>query len=275
MSQILNPYLLDILTKLVETVTLAFSQEQKFNNLINQFSDKEISKLIQKSPTWFDYYSKNLMPMDIISANANMKAEYIKVSSKPDSWNSLLSDSKETLSTNLVDLDKFALKNGNLTFDFTNTSKEEVVWALAASRAMYANFRAQATYGQSMFSLLQAGINGNDKGFIKAVSIDPTIQSHPAIVERISQSLIAKRNTFFNTLQKAAINGTSKKIEKDHNQLRFILGLLYQMNILQQLTDAQRYQLFCKEFTLYADSGENPKAAVCTFIKRWEENLVF
>jgi hypothetical protein len=55
------------------------------------------------------------------------------------------------------------------------------------------------------------------------------------------------RTEFAAKLRKAAENGPSAKIDKDLHQLRYVLGLLHELGILDQLTDADRYELFCHE----------------------------
>lgn len=188
----------------------------------------------------------------------------------------MIADTEKNITSSAKDIDQLMQDKGKLSFQFEEASNDQdmAISMLAKSRAMTATLRSQCAYGQNIQALIQAGINGNDEGFIRAVSIDPTVQAHPAIVDRISRSIIAKRDTFFNKLHKAAVNGPTKKYGKDHNQLRYVLGFIYELGILQQLSNEQRYQLFCIDFSLYAVTGKDPEAGLCRFIDRWVDNLV-
>lgn len=270
--------LLNIVRKQVELVTMTLSQESKLNELFDLMPDEEISKLIKNSPTWFQHYCSpyQQMPFEMTASNDQMKAEFDHIQKQPDSLHFMITDAEKNLATNANNLDQLKQGKGKLGFQFEEAShdQEMVISMLAKSRAMTATLRSQCAYGQSIHVLLQAGINGNDEGFLRAVSIDPTIQAHPAIIDRISRALISKRDVFFLELQKVALNGISKKIGKDHNQLRYVLGFLYELGLLQQLSNEQRYQLFCVDLALYPVTGKDPEAGLRIFIDRWEQNLV-
>ena len=274
----LNLNLLDLVRKQVQLVTMTLSQESKLNELFDLMPDEEISKLIKNSPTWFQYYcsTHHQMLFEMIASNDQMKAEFNHIQNQPDSLNFMISDAEQILVTNANDLNQLKQSKGKLSFQFEESSQgqEAVIAMLARSRAMTATLRSQNVYGQSIHALIQAGINGNDEGFIRAVSIDPTVQAHPAIVDRMSRSRIAKSDKFLNTLLKAAVNGPTKRFEKDHNQLRYVLGFLYELGLLQKLSSEQRYQLFCIDLALYPVTGKDPEAGLRIFIDRWEKNLV-
>jgi hypothetical protein len=214
------------------------------------------------------------MLFDMISSDARMKVEFEHVLRQPNQIDFMVSDAENNLAVNAKTLDHLRQGEGKLDFNFDDASQEAMIAMLARARAMAATLRSQSVYGQSIYALIQAGIKGNDEGFIRAVSIDPTVQAHPAIVSRISSGLIAKHDTFFDDLHKAAVNGHSKKLGKDHNQLRYVLGFLYELGMLQQMSGEQRYQLFCINLSLYPITGKDPEAGLRIFINRWEENLV-
>jgi hypothetical protein len=257
---------------------MTLSQESKLNALFDLMPDEEISKLIKNSPTWFQHYCSpyQQIPFEMIASNDQMKIEFDHIQKQPDSLNFMISDARKNLSANAQNIGQLMQGKGNLSFQFEEAShdQEMVISMLAKSRAMTATLRSQCAYGQSIYTLLQAGINGNDEGFLRAVSIDPTVQAHPAIIDRISRALISKRDVFFLELQNVALNGISKKIGKDHNQLRYVLGFLYELALLQQLSNEQRYQLFCVDLSLYPVTGKDPEAGLCRFIDRWVDNLV-
>jgi len=273
-----NVNFLDLIREQVQLVTMTLSQECKLNTLFDLIPHQEMSKFIKNSPTWFQHYCSpyQQLPFQMIASNPQMKAEFEYIQKQPNSLSFMISDAQKNLSASSQNLDQLMQGKGKLGFQFEESShdQEMVISMLAKSRAMTATLRSQCTYGQSIHSLLQAGINGNDEGFLRAASIDPTIQAHPAVVQRISRALISKRDVFFNELQKIAVNGPSKKIGKDHNQLRYVLGFLYDLGLLQQLSDEQRYQLFCVDLSLYPVTGKDPESGLRIFIDRWLDNLV-
>lgn len=271
-----NLNLLDLIRKQVQLVTMTLSQESKLNALFELIPHEEMSKLIKNSPTWFQHYCSpyQQIPFEMIASNDQMKAEFDHIQKQPDSLNLLVQEAEKNLTLNVMVLNKLIQSKGSLSFQFEEASQEMVISMLAKSRAMTATFRSQNVYGQSIYALIQAGIKGYDEGFIRAVSIDPTVQAHPAIISRISSALIAKHDTFFDDLHKAAVNGPSRKYGKDHNQLRYVLGFLYELGILQKLPSEQRYQLFCIDLSLYPITGKDPEAGLRIFINRWEENLL-
>lgn len=163
---------------------------------------------------------------------------------------------------------------GPITLNTDDVEAQQILEELAVYKAVVAIIRAYCFYGQGMHALIAAGQRGNEKGFVLAASVDPTIQWHPAVLERVSRDAIAGRTDFAGKLRKAAESGPSPRIDKDLHQLRYLLGLFDEIGILKELSDAERYELFCHELGLYPDTGENPKAALCTFIKRLHRALV-
>lgn len=161
-----------------------------------------------------------------------------------------------------------------VTLNVEEAEVPQILEELAVYKAVVAIIRAYCFYGQGMHSLIAAGQRGNDKGYVLAVSIDPTVQWHPAVLERVSREAIAGRTAFASKLRKAAESGPSQRIDKDLHQLRYMLGIFEELGILKKLADADRYELFCIELGLYPNTGENPKAALCTFIKRWRRSRV-
>lgn len=160
------------------------------------------------------------------------------------------------------------------TSSFDAIERDALLELLALFKALTAEVRARCHYGQGMAALLDAGRRGNDTGYLRAVAIDPHLQWHPHIAERIEREACMLHNDFARQLQRAAAQGPSKRIDREHHQLRYLLALLRERGLLRQLKDTDRYRLFRHELGLYSDSGKNPKAALCAFVKRWEANLL-
>jgi len=169
---------------------------------------------------------------------------------------------------------ELAHHDGEIVFDVGPQDADKALHILATFKTLLAEMRARCHYGQGMHALIAAGQGGTDAGYLRAVTIDPTIQWHPTIVERVSREALAGKADFADALGKAAQSGPSKHIDKGLFQLRYLLSLLREMKILQTLSDAERYTLFCHQLRLYPDTGKNPKAALCTFIDRWESALL-
>jgi hypothetical protein len=182
----------------------------------------------------------------------------------------VLAQARETIAT----AKQLLAGNGEVKVDLGSDSAEDFLSMLATFRATHADIRARAIYGQGMNELVGAGQRGIEQGYLRAVSIDPTVQFAPALTERVIRDAITGQGDFAARLKKAAEDGTSGHIGPEYHQLRYLLSFIRGMGLLSKMPDAKRYDFFCKQLGLYPETGENAKAALCAFIKRWEASLV-
>ena len=269
---------LQFFRSIAELVAMNLSIVHYHDQVLVKVPDEAWATIIGHSPSWFGFYF--LTPgeafkrmMESPSANEVFQTE--TSISDPFQKFEQIADRARGMARETVTLAKdFMAHDGPVLFEQGAELSEEFVKELALFKALNAETRSRAVYGQGMLSLVSAGQRGNDEGYLRAVAIDPTVQWHPDLAIRISREAMTGRGSFADDLRKAAQEGPSGKIDKDLNQLRYMLGLLHDLKILQNMQDAERYVVFCHQLGLYPDTGKNPKAALCAFIKRWEANLV-
>lgn len=269
---------LDVLRSFAGLIALNLSVEQRLTDVVGKVSQASWESTFIRFPSWFDFYFTP--PLESLERIRQLKS--VQDSAIPhepgmdpfehfqktvdDIW--VHAREVAAIHTEVVAHDE------PITLNIEDAEARQILEELAVYKAVVAIIRAYCFYGQGMHSLIAAGQGGNDRGYVLAVSIDPAVQWHPAVIERVSRDAIAGRTDFAGKLRKAAEFGPSPRIDKDLHQLRYMLGLFEEIGILKELSDAERFELFCHELGLYPDTGENPKAALCTFIKRWRRSRV-
>lgn len=277
-SDINEAQAIQFFSALAQLATLNLSVEHYYNQILAKVPDDLWQKIVGNSPTWFDFYFQT--PMDAF--NQMMKSPSAEEAFKTDGTTTdplamfdQISNRAEVIASETVSLAQDILfHDGPMVLIEGEEFSAEFIQELALFKSLSAETRARATYGQGMLALVDAGKRGKDEGYFRAVTIDPTVQWHRALIERASRDAFGGRKSFVTRLQLAADKGPSKKIDKDLNQLRYILSLLHDFKILQKLSKDERYGLFCGQLGLYPDTGEEPKAALLLFIKRWEASLL-
>lgn len=269
---------LAILAAVAQQSALALAMEQHHKALLAHVPESVWNTHFKNFPAWFDLYfeppANCLDRLTDLASRAEGLWPDTPDASPVDAFNTLLARSHE-MTREVATLRRDVETAGQpVIIELDPAEAPETLDMLAMLKVSCAETRARCHYGQGMHALLAAGQRGNDAGYLRAVAIDPVLQYHPSLVARIAHEAAANRDDFARKLQKAAIQGPSKHIDKELHQLRFVLGLLHEMKVLPQLKDAERYQIFCHDLGLYPDTGENPKAALCTFVKRWEASLL-
>ncbi len=269
---------LNICRSIAGVVALNLSLERHFNEVIAKVSQATWDEAFKRSPTWFDFYF--LLPQEAmqrvmqLSSITDLRKDLKSGTSPLDGFFEAV-DQVHQIGREVAEIAKEVRERAApIQLDLDDAEVRESLGEIAHFKALCAEIRARCFFGQGMHALIAAGLGGNDAGFLRAVETDPTVQWHPSLVERVSRDAMKGHNEFAAQLRKAAESGPSGKIDKDLHQLRYVLGLLHELGILDQLTDADRYELFCHELGLYADTGKNPKAGLCTAIKRWQAGLV-
>ncbi len=269
---------LDVLRSFAEMVALNLSMERHLSVVIAKLSDATWKALFACYPAWYELYSA---PQDVLLARIlklQASQEYAReweVGGDPvEQFQKAVSNNRVMGREVAAFRKEIEARSGPISLELEESEALEAGEELAIYRAMLAEIRARCFYGQGMHSLIAAGRRGNDKGYVRAVEIDSMVQSHPFVVERLSREALAGRTNFAAKLRKAAETGPSRRIDKDLHQLRYFLSVFQNAGQLERFSDSERYEFFCHELGLYPDTGENPKAALCTFIKRWQGSLV-
>lgn len=268
----------DWILRTVEMTVLTLSINHHFDQLLANISPDGLQKLIAKCPTWFTSYDLPYAEMALNFAESSQLPEFqddFDFGAHQDNpLEYLYRDGKDQALAHIKRMQEVPSSPYELDDSLSDAEFERIGQALAMMRAVTNNARSLAFYGQPISDFIQAGMNGNDEGYIRAATIDPTIEAHPEVAARVAKSILNPHDDFAKKLRTAAAHGPSKNIQKDHHQLRIALQYLYSVGILQQLSDEQRYQLLCEDLNLYDIAGANPKAALCTFIDRWEKSRI-
>jgi len=269
---------LDALRSFAGLITLNLSLERRLTDVVGKVSQASWESTFTRFPSWFDFYfAPPLESLERIRQLQSVKDSAVPPEPDMDPFerfqkmvDDIWVQAREVAAVH----SEVVSREEPITLNIDEPEAQQILEELAVLKAVVAIIRAYCFYGQGMHSLIAAGQRGNDKGYVLAVSIDPTVQWHPAVLERVSGEAITGRTDFASKLRKAAESGPSQRIDKDLHQLRYMLGIFEEFGILKELSDAERYELFCLELGLYPDNGENPKAALCTFIKRWRRSRV-
>lgn len=269
---------LDALRSFVKLIALNLSLERRLTEIVGKVSQASWESTFTRFPSWFDFYFiPPLESLERVRRLQSVTGNPVLQKPLPDPfkhYQNVVDDCWAKMSEVTAIHGEIVSREEAVTLNVGDEEVQPFLEELAVYKAIVAIIRAYCFYGQGMHSLIAAGQRGNDRGYVLAVSIDPTVQWHPAVLERVSGEAIAGRTTFASKLRKAAESGPSQRIDKDLHQLRYMLGLFEEMGILKDLADAERYELFCLLLGLYPNTGENPKAALCTFIKRWRRSRV-
>lgn len=162
--------------------------------------------------------------------------------------------------------------------------REEVEWSggygglfteadvFAVQHANQSAMRCLGIYGHylnDLVSMVSQGGDGSDDAFFKAVTIDRTVLTCPTFAARLARAEFFGEKKFFLHLRKA-IKGKPHDNLLIHQDLRSILQLFHEANVLGSLTLTDADMLFIKELKVYTDKGHDPARSLMRFIQRWK-----
>jgi len=145
---------------------------------------------------------------------------------------------------------------------------------LGLNYALIKNLECIWLYGFPLNTLVAMASYGHDKSLFKAVRIDRSIVSCPAIAGRLAHAEMFGDTNFFKKLRNA-LNGKPKKPKDEYGPLRFILFQLSEDGTLDRLSIEERYNLLCVDLRLYSDDtkSKDPALSLDKYISRWKESL--
>lgn len=270
--------LLAVFRGIAAMVPIALATEANFTKLASKIDQKVWDEAFKRFPRWYDFYFLSgddaVERLFALGSGQELLEDLDADSGSLDGLLGVLAKGPQLnreIGEAVSELEGF---DGQAHPDLNDPENLAALEELAVFKAFAGETRARCFFGQSMHSLIQAGRNGNNAGFERAVQLDPTLQWHPELAQRVANEGLRGKTAFALMLSKAAAKGPSKNIDKDLHQLRYVLGILRELGILNMMEDADRYRLFCQELGLYPDNGKDPKAGLCTMIKRWEKSLV-
>ena len=129
-----------------------------------------------------------------------------------------------------------------------------------------------SVYGRSLNALIIDVVNGSDDALFKILRIDRSALSHPTIADRLARAELEQDEQFFKTLS-SALSGKTAKQNPEYRDLRYMLAVLVDIGLLDQLSIDQRYQLLCVDLGLYPHEGKDPAGSLDKFILRWRKEF--
>ena len=263
-------------------VSFNLSLEPMLTTILGKVTDATWTRIFQSSPRWFDHYFTPPQELLVRLLQTEPAREVLVFSEENtnlfERFNTIHKEVTGSFKEIVAITDQLVANPNQADFDLENQEDKKALEGLVLVKALLAEIRARAFYGQGMLSFITAGKNGKDEGYYRAASIDPAIQCHPSITERISRDALVGKTEFKDNMQRAGTKGPSKNIDVDLHQLRFMLSLLRDFGLLDQMSNEARYKTFFEQLQLYPDTGskegKNVKAALCLFIDRWESSLV-
>ncbi|MEI2679838.1 MAG: hypothetical protein V9G29_19385 [Burkholderiaceae bacterium] len=220
-------------------VALNLSLEQRLTDVVGKVSQASWERTFTRSPSWFDFYfTPPLESLERVRQLKGVKGSAVTLEPGMDLLRVLSKDGQRLSGPKCVEVtaihSEVVSREVPVTLNVEEAEVPQILEELAVYKAVVAIIRAYCFYGQGMHSLIAAGQRGNDKGYVLAVSIDPTVQWHPAVLERVSREAIAGRTAFASKLRKAAESGPSQRIDKDLHQLRYMLGIFEELGHPQE-----------------------------------------
>ena len=132
--------------------------------------------------------------------------------------------------------------------------------------AMVRSLQSIEIHGCSLNRLMEYARLGSDKALFEAIKIDRSIATCELAAKRCAIAELKKDNQFFNKL-KNALDGNPKKHDRAHNDLRFVLAMLNEFDMLKELTPKKLFNLCHAELSLYRDDEKSFN----TFVRRWKK----
>jgi hypothetical protein len=140
----------------------------------------------------------------------------------------------------------------------------------------YANectWRCLGIYGEFLNDLVKKVRNGEDEdddAFFNAVRIDRTVLTCPTFAARFSRAQYFGEKLFMQRLHKAVKEKPHDALLV-HQDMRNMLRVFEDLNVLDGLSMKEADYLFIKELEAYQDTGADPTRSLMRFIQRWKE----
>lgn len=126
-------------------------------------------------------------------------------------------------------------------------------------------------YGKTLNTLVKEVSQGRDQSLFDAVKIDHSIVSSPTLASRISRAELEDDDVFFKRL-KSAISSRPRKQTKAYDELRFLLVILEEQNMLDSLSIEEAYQMMCLDLKVYPEIGKDPAGSLYKQIERFKKS---
>jgi hypothetical protein len=134
------------------------------------------------------------------------------------------------------------------------------------------NAESISHFGVPLNNLVARVRQGHDSSLFDIVSIDRSSLVCPSIADRVSRAEIEQDRKFFNKLQKA-LKGPSAHRMVAHGPLRYLLYVLVEDGVLDDLSSNELFSLLCQELELYPYKDGGGQKSLIQFISRWKKGI--
>jgi hypothetical protein len=144
---------------------------------------------------------------------------------------------------------------------------------LGTTHAFQNSWRSMSIYGHFLNDIVKKVRNGEDEdddAFFNALRIDRTILTCPTFAARLARAEYFGEKDFMRRLHRAVKEKPHDALLV-HQDLRSMLQVFEDIQILDDLSLNETDLLFIQELKLYQDAGKDPARSLMRFIQRWKE----
>ena len=132
------------------------------------------------------------------------------------------------------------------------------------------------TIGRPINELVELVASGQDtenRNLFDAVKLDRSVISTTAIATRIAIADMAQDKKFRARIANSMKRPFPKNRIEKYGMLRYVLSLMHEANMLSDMSEEYRYELFCKDLEIYPDRKGDSFEGLNRFIRRWETSI--
>ena len=126
------------------------------------------------------------------------------------------------------------------------------------------HLQAMDMFNQGIDELLDKAFTeeGDDEALFKAILADRAVLGSFDVQSRIAEASLVSDEAFFASLSKALTQTKPRRPKQDYDELRFLIGVLDEHQMLEGFTWDEIADLFIDELSLYPNEGEDPVAGL-------------
>ncbi|OAI12117.1 hypothetical protein A1507_19205 [Methylomonas koyamae] len=251
----------DQLVQLIELVNSQSALKAEFFDIIKGQPDV-LRNIFDSDFAWAEGYELSLL-------------EQIAVFSVVSGFNQALAEIASADDPQAAAMEAFHEDDSSSYYPGLDDDEEQRKTILATLMPITKSLESIRLYGLSINDLvarIQRRDQSSDAAIFKVLRIDRSAVSCPCIADRIALAEIEDDQAFFKKL-KNALSGPPLKPRDEYGVVRYVLYLLNEDGILDQLSPKDRYQLFCERLAIYPDDGEDAAKSLDQFIWRWKKEF--
>jgi hypothetical protein len=126
------------------------------------------------------------------------------------------------------------------------------------------HLRAMDLFNQGIDELLDTAFSeeSDDEALFKAILADRAVLGSSDVQARIAEASLISDEAFFDSLSKALTQTKPRRPKQDYDELRFLMGVLDEHQMLEGFTWDEVADLFIDQLALYPNDSEDPVAGL-------------